>query len=166
MGWDFSYDGDTADWQMPSNNTYPRLAWEHGSLQFKSSTYSVAENAGSIRIYVSRINGSYGAASVNYTTANGTAMAGSDYTAKSGTLNWSDGNASDKYFDVSITDDNTTENNETFMVTLSGAGRVRISSPIQTTVTIVDNDPLTGNLQITLGPAEAAGAQWNIDGGA
>ena len=49
-----------------------------GSLQFKSSTYTVAETGGSIRNYVSRTGGSYGAASVNYATANGTATAGSD----------------------------------------------------------------------------------------
>ncbi|GAF79275.1 unnamed protein product, partial [marine sediment metagenome] len=48
-----------------------------GFLQFKSATYTVDEDGGSIRIYVSRTDGSYGAASVNYATANGSATAGS-----------------------------------------------------------------------------------------
>ena len=135
--WDFSNTaGDPADWQMSDGN-YPHLTWENqpsGSLQFKSSTYSVSEDDGSIRIYVSRTGGSYGSMSVNYVTANFTATAGSDYAAKSDTLNWSHGDVTDKYFDVSITNDNTIENEETFTVSLSG---VNIGSPSQTTVTIL-----------------------------
>ncbi len=110
------------------------------TLQFKSGTYTVTENGGSVRIYVSRANGSYGPASVNYATANGTASAGSDYTAKSGTLNWTDGDAADKYFDVLITDDSAYEGNEGFTATLSGASGAALGSPTTTTVTISDEE--------------------------
>jgi len=113
-----------------------------GSLQFKSSTYTVAENGGSIRIYVIRTGGSSGSASVNYSTANGTAEAGSDYTANSGTLSWSDGDAADKYFDVAITDDSTPEKNETFMLNLSGEIGASMGTPSTATVIIYDNDGL------------------------
>lgn len=111
-----------------------------GTLQFKSATYTVAEDGGSVRIYVSRTDGSSGSASVNYATANGTATAGSDYTAASGTLHWSDGDANDKYFNVSIIDDNIAESNETFDVNLSDANGASLGSPSQTIVTINDND--------------------------
>jgi hypothetical protein len=136
--------------ELNENNIFPcaggltvtNLTPQRGSLQFKSPTYTVAENAGSIRIYVSRTDGSYGSASVNYATANGTATAGSDYTAKSGTLSWSDGDAADKYFDVSITNDSTPENDETFTANLSGASGASQGSPNTTTVTIVDDEPV------------------------
>jgi predicted MPP superfamily phosphohydrolase len=112
-----------------------------GSVQFKSSTYSVEENGPSVRIYVSRTGGSYGSASVSYATADGTATAGSDYTAKSGILNWSNGDAADNYFDVPILNDSDYEGNETFTPSLSGATGASLGSPSATTITITDDDP-------------------------
>jgi hypothetical protein len=118
-----------------------------GKVQFKSSAYSVTENGGTVRIYVSRTGGSSGVASVAYATANGTATAGSDYTAKSGTLNWSSGDAADKSFDVTILNDGIYEGDETFTVTLSGATGATLGSPTSTTVTITDDDAPAPNPQ-------------------
>ncbi|MGB4949069.1 MAG: Calx-beta domain-containing protein, partial [Rhizobiaceae bacterium] len=76
---------------------------------------------------------------VNYATADGTASAGSDYSAASGTLTITAG-ATAASFAVSITDDTLDENSETFTATLS--------SPVNATIadgtaigTITDNDP-------------------------
>jgi hypothetical protein len=77
---------------------------------------------------------------VNYATGNGTAIAGSDYTAKSGTLNWSDGDAANKTFTVAILDDGTYEGNETFAVNLSGASGASLGSPASATTTIEDDE--------------------------
>ncbi|MBN1973721.1 MAG: hypothetical protein JW787_08790 [Sedimentisphaerales bacterium] len=121
-----------------------------GSLQFKSSSYSVTENDGGVRIYVSRTGGSYGAASVKYATSNETATAGSDYTEKIGTLNWSNGDTADKYFDVSINDDSTYESNESFKVGLSNVIGASLGSPSQVTVTVIDNDSPV----VTINPPE------------
>ena len=52
-------------------------------------------------------------------SGNGTATAGSDYTATSGTLSWADGDVSDKTFTVTITSDALTEGSETVNITLS-----------------------------------------------
>jgi hypothetical protein len=65
------------------------------SLQFSAANYTIAEKGGTATISVTRTGGNIGAVSVNYTTLNGTATAGSDYVAASGTLNWADGDASD-----------------------------------------------------------------------
>ncbi|MBN2589192.1 MAG: hypothetical protein JXA96_04985 [Sedimentisphaerales bacterium] len=111
-----------------------------GSLQFTSSVYSAFEIIGTVRIYVSRTGGSLGVASVNYSTSNGTAIAGSDFTQKSGTLFWNDGDMQNKYFDVSITNDNTYETDETFTVSLKDAIGANLESPNQATVIITDND--------------------------
>lgn len=110
------------------------------TVQFKASTYSVAEGAGTVRVYVSRI-GSSGVLSVSYATAGGTAVSGSDFTSKSGTLSWTDGDAADKYVDVTITDDVICEGAETFTVTLSSPSGVGLGTPSSTVVTITDNDP-------------------------
>lgn len=48
-------------------------------------------NAGEVCVYVQRIGGSLGAAAVDYTTADGTAATGTDYTVTADTLNWADG---------------------------------------------------------------------------
>ncbi len=110
------------------------------TLQLKSATTSVVENAGSAWVYVSRSNGTYGVASVNYVTANGTALAGSDYTATNGTLTWADGDAADKSIVVKILDDVIYENSETFKVSLSNVSGANPGSILTNSVTIIDND--------------------------
>ena len=55
---------------------------------------------------------------VNYATANGTATAGSDYVAASGTLTFAPG-VSTRPISVTVNGDTTVEPNETFSVTLS-----------------------------------------------
>jgi len=79
--------------------------------------------------------------SVNYATANDTAIAGSDYTAKSGTLNFSPGQTS-KTFTVPILGDTLDEANETFKVNLSQANNATIADS-QGVGTIIDNDDST-----------------------
>lgn len=112
-----------------------------GTVQFSSSTYTVAENAGSVTIPVTRAGSSAGAAQVNYATSDGTATAGVDYTATSGTLNWASGEAGAKSFNVTILDDGAYEGNETFNVTLSSPSGVTLGSLSTAVVTITDNDP-------------------------
>jgi len=112
-----------------------------GTLQFALGSYSVNENGTNAVITVSRIGGHDGAASADYATSDGTATAGSDYTATSGTLTWADGDASTKSFTVPIADDGLYEGDETFSVILSnpGGGAI-IGSPANATVTITEND--------------------------
>src|SRR5688500_13415346 len=86
-----------------------------------SAPESVTEDAGFVTITVNRTGGSDGAASVNYATSSGTATSGADFTATSGMLNWADGDAAPKSFNVPITDDLIFEGSEQFTVTLAGA---------------------------------------------
>jgi endoglucanase len=79
--------------------------------------------------------------SVNYATANDTAIAGSDYTAKSGTLSFNPGQTS-KTFSVPIIGDTLDETNETFKVNLSQANNATIADG-QGIGTIIDNDDST-----------------------
>jgi hypothetical protein len=118
--------------------------WGSGQLQFTLATYSVGEAAGSISIPVARLASSMGAISVHYATANGTATAGADYTATSGTLTWADGDTANKIISVPILNDAILEGNETFTVTLSApTGGAVLATITQATVTIIDDDTVT-----------------------
>src|SRR5262249_18832706 len=68
----------------------PSAAGSPGTIQLFSNAYSVNEGAGTATITVSRTGGSSGNVSISYATSNGNATAGSDYTAKSGSLSWAD----------------------------------------------------------------------------
>lgn len=118
-----------------------------GTLRFSTSTYSVNEDAGSLTVTVSRVNGATGPASVNYSTSNGTAQAGQDYTSVAGTLVWADGDASDRTFTVPITNDAFGEPLETLNVALSNATGALLGSPASAAVNIVDRSP--GNLRFS-----------------
>ena len=85
-----------------------------------ASSVQVQENAGTALITVSRVDGSSGVVQVNYATSDGTATAGSDYLAMSGTLTFNNGEMF-KTFSVPILPDNLVEGAETFFVTLSNA---------------------------------------------
>ena len=75
---------------------------------------------------------------VNFATANGTATAGSDYTARTGTLTFAPGTTT-QTVQVTITGDFSDEPSETFFLNLSGATVVTIADN-QGVGTIIDND--------------------------
>ncbi|MBV9470416.1 MAG: hypothetical protein JOZ57_14355, partial [Abitibacteriaceae bacterium] len=115
-----------------------------GTLQYSSSNYSIGENGSSITVFVTRAGGSDGSVSVNYATSNGTAVAGSDYTAVSGTLTWANGDTSLKSFVIPITDDTLVESNETINLALSTpTGGSTLGTPNTAVLTIIDNDAST-----------------------
>jgi len=108
-----------------------------------------------------------GPVTVTYQTANGTATAGSDYTAKSGTLTFAAGETS-KTIDVLITGDTTVEADETFVVRLTSATGATITTA-QATGTIRNDDqtPVTptlsiGNVSVTEGNSGTTTARFTV----
>ncbi len=77
---------------------------------------------------------------VDYATADGTAKAGEDYTATSGTLTFAPGETA-KTVNVPILDDALDEGEETFVLRLSNATGGRIADG-EATGTIVNDDPI------------------------
>jgi len=108
-------------------------------VRFSASTYSVNEGAGSATITATLTGATAVTATVSYTTSNGTALAGSDYTATSGTLAFAPG-ATSQTFSVPIIDDTVFESSESVALTLSNPVSATLRSPNQATLTILDDD--------------------------
>jgi VCBS repeat-containing protein len=126
-------------------------------LRFSSATYSVLENGGVATIRVGRSGNPHGACSVNFTTSDGTATAGLDYTATTGTIVFASGQRT-KTFTVSVLDDLLIEGNETVNLTLSGVTGASLSSPKTAVVTIIDNE---GNSTPNLSVHDIAALEGN-----
>ncbi len=110
------------------------------AFAFSSATYSVNEGDGTATVTINRAGLTSGADSVQFATANGTATAGSDYTAVSQTVSFAAGETS-KTVSVPITDDSLVEGDETVQLSLSSPSTgATLGSPSSATLTIVDND--------------------------
>lgn len=105
------------------------------TLALSVSTYAVVQTAGTVVIAVTRSNGSSGAASVSYATSNGTAAAGTNYTAANGTLSWTAGDATAKTFAVTVSTA-PFGGSKAFSVTLSNATGANVGLPASAVVTI------------------------------
>ncbi|MDM8557326.1 LamG-like jellyroll fold domain-containing protein [Candidatus Parabeggiatoa sp. HSG14] len=116
---------------------------QQGELQFTATTVSLEENTGTATILVERVKGSDTEVTVNYTTVDGSATAGSDYSSTSGTLTWMAKDERPKAINLSITDDQDYEENETFTIILSNpTGGAILGSLAQTTLSIAANDKI------------------------
>ena len=116
------------------------------TFSFSAPAYVVQEDvvAGHATITVNRGGATNIPASVNYATSNGTATAGSDYTAASGTLNFAAGETT-KTFDVDVTNDGASEVNETVNLALS-SGPTTLATSL---LSIVDNDNAKTSIQLS-----------------
>ena len=111
-----------------------------GVLEFSAPLYVVGESATTAVVTVNRIGGSLGVVSVDYSTSNGTALAGADYLATSGTLVFQDGETN-KTFAVPILDDGLPETEEQFNVLLANpTGGAVLGAHSGVPVHIIDND--------------------------
>src|SRR5262249_7165008 len=117
-----------------------------GQIQLSASSYSASEAAGTVTITATRTGGSDGAISVAFSASSGSATAGLDFTAVTGTLTWAAGDSSSKTFTVPILEDSLVEGNETVVLSLSTvAGGATLGTPASATLTIIDDDPPVAN---------------------
>jgi hypothetical protein len=131
----------TATATDPNGNTSEFSAGDEtaatGSAQFIFSVFQVIEDVGLATITVVRAGGSTGNLSVNYATADGSAIAGQDYTSTSGTLNFGNGETN-KTFQIPILNDAATEPDETFTVSLNAANVEAVGSLNTMVITVQD----------------------------
>ena len=110
------------------------------TLAFSQSNYSISETGPSATITINRTGDTSGAVSVHVATADGSATAGSDYTAVSQDVSFAVGETS-KTVSIPITDDGRVESSETASLFLSGPSTgAALGNPRAATLTIEDND--------------------------
>jgi hypothetical protein len=111
-----------------------------GTLQLTTASVSLAESAGPVTVTVNRTGGTDGDVSVSYATADGTAVAPDDYASASGTLQWSNGDAVAKTFQVTVVDEQRAESDETLTASLSNPSGTSLGTPSSLSVTLTDDD--------------------------
>jgi len=137
------------DW-FPNCQTGPASI---GQIQLSAATFTVAEGTTTLNVGVTRTGDSSTAATVNYATSdtaanacnttNGQASSRCDYLRTLGTLTFAAGEIS-KSISISIVDDVYAEGPENFTITLSNPINSTLGAPASATLTITDNESVTG----------------------
>ena len=109
-----------------------------GAVQHATANATAVKSAGLALLSVTRSGGSTGPVSVNFSTANGTAVAGTDYTAVSGTLSWADGDATPKTISVPLLNNPVVGGSKTVSVSLSGPLYADLGATTVTTLTLTE----------------------------
>ena len=116
-----------------------------GVIQFTSPIYSVKKYGGYALIPVTRLGGSIGTVSVNYTTLDNTAVQPANYTYATNTLTFTNGQVS-QYFTVPVIDDgqpNSPSGPKSLFLQLSTNGlatAATLGAPTNATLYIIDSD--------------------------
>jgi hypothetical protein len=108
-----------------------------GTAQFSVTAINTTEDAGTVTVTVTRTGGTEGSLSVNYATADGTAVAPSDYTAAAGIVTFPAGSSTSQTFNITLIDDSANEGVEMFTANLSGAA---VGTPSSVTITLDASD--------------------------
>ncbi|MCU0533101.1 MAG: DUF4347 domain-containing protein [Hydrococcus sp. Prado102] len=134
------------------------------TLAFYQPTISVSEGDGTASVTVI-LNGraSTETVSANYTTSNGTATAGNDYTATSGTLNFAPGDIF-KTIAIPIIDNisSSPEPNKSFAIALSNAIGANLDAQNPATITISDDDTFIRETVVS-GLTQPTAFDWTPD---
>jgi ELWxxDGT repeat protein len=113
---------------------------DESGIALERSAMSVGEGSGYVVLWVYRIGSGDGTSSVSYTTANGTALAGTHYTAVSGTIQWGPGDTTQRAIVVPIQDNSVVNAARTFEFRLTGATGAVLGTPATTVITLLDDD--------------------------
>jgi dienelactone hydrolase len=115
-------------------------------VQFATATYYIQESENAMRATVRRGNDmALGSFTVNYSTVDGTAVAGQDYVATSGTLSFAADELTQS-LEVPIINDGTREADQNFRVVLSNAsGGANLGPVTNLTVILCDSTGMTPN---------------------
>jgi len=137
-----------------------------GDVSFDAATYAVAENGSYIDITVDRLNGN-APVSIDYASSDDTAIAGTDYTAISGTLDFTV-NQTSKNLRIYITNNSIYEGDKTFDLALSNPqGGVALGQWSSSVVTIQDDeaqpDPSTISFEVASVNVGEAGTSVTVN---
>ena len=111
-----------------------------GTFQYSALMFTANETWSDITIYVQRLGGSTGAASVSYSMTDGTAQSGKNYTKTSGTLNFADGET-EKSFTIGLEHDTDITGSKTVNLTLSApTGGAALHTEYKNSVLTISDD--------------------------
>ena len=114
---------------------------EGGVVQFQVTGLAVNESSATATAVVVRNGGAASGVTVQYATSNGSAVAGEDFVAETGTLSFGAG-VSSQQIEIALLDDPTDEPAESFTLTLSNAtGGANLGAQTTMSIGIVDDDP-------------------------
>ncbi|MGB8509949.1 MAG: Calx-beta domain-containing protein, partial [Pyrinomonadaceae bacterium] len=114
------------------------LVTQTPTLQFNAASYSVAEDATFVTVSVTRSGDTSGAATVDYSTDNGTASDRSDFTTATGRLHFAPGQIQQS-FPILITEDSFVEGTETASINLSNATGANLGAQSTAVLEITDD---------------------------
>ena len=109
------------------------------TVQFAAATFDAAENGGNATITLTRTGSTAAVAIVHFATADGTAKAGTDYTARSIDVTFNVGDVA-KNVTVPILDDAVLEGDQTVTLALSTPTGALLGGPATAVLTILDNE--------------------------
>ena len=119
-------------------------------VAFSSAGYSVNEDAGMVTVELVRTVNTATAFTVNVSTTDGTALAGTDYTAQSSVAVAFAASDLSKTLNIPILDRALFQGNRTFSVTMALAlGTATIVNPTSATVTVAETDPEPATLSLS-----------------
>jgi len=130
------------------------IANDDSSIQLSSANYSIAEDGVTLTVTATRIGDLSSPATINYVTndtassndcnvVSGAASSRCDYLSALGTIRFAAGQTSGS-IRIPIIDDSYAEGNETFTIDLSNPSVGILGSVLTATITITDNDSVTG----------------------
>jgi hypothetical protein len=128
-------DGNTSMFSQP----VPVVAAAGNTVQFSSPNYLVTDTGGVAVITVTRSGDTSGTATVDYTTSGGSATAGVNYMAESGTLTFAAG-VTTQTITVPVEDDGLADGNKDFQILLSNPSGASLGGATAADVTIADSD--------------------------
>lgn len=109
------------------------------TVQMAAAAVTAAEGDGTVAVTVLLAGLTDQSVTVDFATADGTAVSGSDYQAKSGSVTFAPGQTSQQIV-LTLLDDGLDEADETVAVTLSNVVNGEAGEPLQTVVTLQDDD--------------------------
>ncbi|MCJ8319866.1 MAG: choice-of-anchor B family protein [Colwellia sp.] len=113
---------------------------DSGSASFVLSQLTVAENQPSLILEVAISKAPSKTTSFNYQVISQTANINSDVEANSGQLTWQSNDSDNKSITLNLINDNESETDETFLVTLSSIDGSQLGTNNQITITIADDE--------------------------
>jgi Calx-beta domain len=162
--------GSTIAWNFDSTETdfltppTLEISYTGSANALATSAATLPEIEGMLTLTVSRTGDPTGDASVDFSTYDGSATAGADYTAVAGTLSWADGDATSRTIQIPILGDDLVEADETFAVRLTHPLGSAVLEAIDTTRVTLSETPFHRWLTAKFGAdANSAIAAANAD---